>query len=390
VWRWFQQKRSPRKTSGFALRSAVAASVSSLPSSGKRTRLPCLDKKKREANGIQSREASAPKILWCAPNCRARAMTREVTKAYFVLHVWPPQPTSATLFGRQPELDQGWLTTTQREVWWEGKAGQGRKERPRHRWLHRLTQASVETQLDLLPRLGTYMFSLQGRHCYLCRGVVMLVLFEMVHQECFVVAQRRTPPRRFHVLVNRNVAKIRGESGRSTAVALRNTGHYVPQKQLETNTTNWILPLLYRANHLQSIHVSMRGLTSLVKLLLRKACSRRGTSNDASAILTPRPQARRGRGVARKKKKAKKAERARERASNLYYPIVFAANIVYLLCRGKFAARATRTLTAVAEPCIDYTECYVLVSTCGWGYVDVDVWLRLATVFWYLWPSPLL
>ena len=32
---------------------------------------------------------------------------------------------------------------------------------------------------------------------------------------------------------------------------------------------------------------------------------------------------------------AKKAERAREQASNLYYPIIFAANVIFVLFRGK-------------------------------------------------------
>ena len=42
-----------------------------------------------------------------------------------------------------------------------------------------------------------------AERAHLCWGVIMLVLFEMVDQERFIVAQRRTPPRPFHVLENR-------------------------------------------------------------------------------------------------------------------------------------------------------------------------------------------
>ena len=49
-----------------------------------------------------------------------------------------------------------------------------------------------------------------AERAHLCWGVIMLVLFEMVDQERFIVAQRRTPPRPFDVLETGNVGKANG------------------------------------------------------------------------------------------------------------------------------------------------------------------------------------
>jgi len=77
----------PEKNEWFRF-AVCGSSISLFPTQlGKTHKVAVPRQKEKEANGIKPREASAPKILWCAPNCRARAMTREVTKAYFVLHV---------------------------------------------------------------------------------------------------------------------------------------------------------------------------------------------------------------------------------------------------------------------------------------------------------------